>query len=279
MATAVFQGASSDWDDTSNWSGGAGAGGVPANNDTVVIASSSQDLDTNLTTGLTGITLKIGSGYTGTIGGSANFLDLDGGTASLSSGGDVYITGTWTTVEVLGGRASSTAVTFAGNASTAVTTLRCLGGLGTVTTQASGTVTTLEMYNCPQLTVSAAHGSGTTVTQDSGTLTLSGSISGTVTLIGGTTTISGSATVATLDLQEGGRLIHTSSGTITTANLYGIFDGSQNMNSSVTITNSTTYESAKVNLRNGLKNYTLSNAVTYNGGEILWPAGSSLTVT
>lgn len=280
MATAVFQGASSDWDDTDNWSGGAGAGGVPANGDTVIIAQSSQDLDTNLVTGLTSIVLKIGSGYTGTIGASDNHLDIDGTTFSFSSGGPVYFTGSWTTVRVDAGNASANMLQIKGNASSSMTNLWVLGGIGTVTVGDNASVTTLHMFNCPQVNVSIGAVSGMgNIIQDSGTLSASGNVSDTAELIGGVCTIDGTATVATLDLQDGGRCIYKSSGTITTLNAYGIFDGTQNMSSSVTITNTTTYETCRMLLRNGLNNWVFTNPITYRGGEIQFPPGSTLTVT
>jgi hypothetical protein len=279
MATAVWQDASADWDDTDNWSGGAGAGGVPANNDTVIIASGTQDITTNLTTGLTGITLKISSGYTGKIGTSSTWLDIDGGTFDFNSGGDVYATGVWTTVSVVGGVSSANMLQLRGNATTDIGTLTCQGGLGTVTVGDNAVLDTVEMFGCRSLTVDINGVSSLdNVTMDAGILDVSGAIAATLEVIGGFCTVSGTATVVTVDLQEGGRMAYTSSGTITTLNAYGVFDGTNNMNSSVTVTNCTTYDSATLLLKTGLGNWTFSNPITYNGGDIQFPAGSTLTV-
>lgn len=283
MATAVFQGASADWDDTSNWTGGGGAGGVPANGDTIIIGQSSQDLTTNLVTGLNTITLRIGPGYSGQIGTSTDYLDIDGGIFDLDGGspGGVYLTGVWTTINVHGGLASSAMLDLKANATTDIGTLRILGGTGTVTVGAGAVLDDLIVASAPSITVTVgAVTSLDNVTVESGAVSVAGNIATKADVRGGVLTIDGSATVAQLDIEPGGTCIYDTSGALTTMNGYGgFFDGRQNTNASITLTTVTLYEGHTMDLRSGLMNYTLTNGVVTRGGIFYPPIGSTLKPT
>lgn len=280
MATAIFQGASSDWDDTDNWTGGAGAGGVPANNDTVIIGDTSQDLDTNLTTGLTGITLRIGPNYTGQIGTASTFLDLDGGTLDYESGASsCYLTGTWTTVNVRGGQD----LTFKANASTDIGTLRVIGGTGTITVGSNAVLDDLEVLGAPfvKVVVASAVTSCDNITQDSGVVEFSpsGGLAVKARVIGGKLEVKDAASITTLEIDGSGSVVYNASGNITTLTVYnGKFDARLNPNQGVTVTNCTLYGGSCI-AANGLGGVAFSNPITFQGPAVLIPEpGSTLTV-
>ena len=76
MATLTWTGGESATTKTfmtaSNWGGTA-----PTNDDALIINTSSDTIG-GAATGLTGITLRVGEGFSGTIGSSTTYLDLDG---------------------------------------------------------------------------------------------------------------------------------------------------------------------------------------------------------
>jgi len=279
MAIATFQGITSDWDDTDNWVGGAGAGGVPANNDTIVIAQSSQDLDTNLVTTLTGITLYIGEGYTGTIGASANHLDLDGPLFQFSGRGtSCYCTGVWTTVEVLGGIASDTMLNFKANATTDIGTMHVMGGSGTV---AVGTDAVLDdlIVSAREITVDiGVVTSLDNVTILGGVVELDAAVAVGILITGGKVTV-GAASVPTLITMAGNCVVqYDSSGTLATLKAYdGTFDGTQNDNGVVAITTATQWDGV-IDFRNGLGTWT-GVTVLHLGGILRPYKGSSVAIT
>jgi hypothetical protein len=282
MATAVWQDVDGDWNNTSNWTGGAGTGGVPANNDTAVIASGTVDITDNLTTGLTGITLKIGSGYTGSIGTSSTWLDIDGGLFEFSGGGtSCYMAGTWTNVRVNDGIASPTMLSWRNSSATALTNLKIRGGQGTVTVNSNGSLVTYEMVGADSasLVIDASVSGITTGLIETGRVTISSNCSGTTDVLGGVLTIDGAATVGTLEVHPSGVVVHKTSGAMTTTNLYGRIDGRENTNSSATFTTLNIFEGAELNIQSGLGNFLFSNPINYNGGVALFHPGSSITVS
>jgi hypothetical protein len=281
MATAIGNIINADWTNTSNWTGGSGAGGIPANNDEFIINAGTVDLTTNLTTGLTGMTGRIGSGYTGDIGDSSTHLDFDG-TLDFDAGGNVFATGTLTTVTIHGGRQSTDMLQFKANASTDIGTLRCLGGEGTVTVGQNAVLDTVEMFGCPRLNVVLADNitSGDNITIDSGNLTTSLAVAATLEARGGVVEVKDSATIVTLNIEEGGVVRYNSSGTITTLTNHGTFDGRANANAAVTVTNATVYEGSSTLLANGLATWVnFTNDITYRGGHIEFPANTTLSVS
>ena len=74
MATLTWNGGGdgTTFTDGDNWGGTA-----PSNDDTLIINSTSDNID-GAATGLTGITFRVGSGFTGTLGSSTTYLDLAG---------------------------------------------------------------------------------------------------------------------------------------------------------------------------------------------------------
>lgn len=281
MATATWTdgGSDGDWSDSNNWTGGSGAGGAPANNDTVIIGTSDRDITTGLTTGLTGITLRIGPGYTGDIGTSSSWLDIDG-TLDWESGGDeTYITGTFSRVTVHGGHGN---LSFRANASTDIGTLRCVGGSGVVTVGANAVLDDVEMFHCPGLTVTIEDNvtSLDNVTLDSGICNCGADIATKLEARGGAVYVTDTATVVTLDVERQGVCVYNASGIITTLNVYGLFDGRSNENASVTVSNATVFEGGRLRLRNGLDTWKdFTNDILYKGGRVDFPVGSTVAIT
>jgi hypothetical protein len=171
MATLTWTGGESATTKTfmtaANWGGTA-----PSNDDTLIINSSSDTIG-GAATGLTGITLRVGSGFTGVLGSSTTYLactrlqstvtigssaslttvnmnGLQTGTVDIKSGvsslatinctsGQVLVASTCTTANALGGT-----ITSSGTA--AFTNVEC-DGLGSFEHLSSGTITNLEVYN------------------------------------------------------------------------------------------------------------------------------------
>lgn len=284
MPTAIWDDGAGDgdWSDAGNWTGGSGAGGAPANGDTIVIATSSRDIVAGLTTGLTGCTLKIGRGYTGSIGSLAlGYLDIDGPLVEIDKlAGEIWLTGTQDTINVLNLSGTADSLHLRGNASTDVGTLRAVGGVGTITVGGNAVLDNLIVLGAPSISVivEANVTSLDTITQDSGKITCSASIAGLAELRGGETIIAGTATVATLQVEPKGMVRYTSSGTITTLNAYGTFDGRQNGNAAVTITDPYVFEGHRVFLGNGITAWNLPSGITYLGfGTIHFPLGSTVS--
>lgn len=80
MATKFFLAASSDWDDTDNWTGAA----VPADGDDVYIEDCDQDIDTNLDqSDIALASLNIAQSYTGLIGTATAYLNIEATTVNI----------------------------------------------------------------------------------------------------------------------------------------------------------------------------------------------------
>lgn len=284
MATRTWLGASADWTSTSNWS----ASTVPVSGDDVVIASGSQDITTNIDqNGVTLASIRIGDHYSGSIGTASAKLIINATEMSYAGLGSAnFIKGEFTTVTVLDGAATSTMLDIEGAAlsgtisSSGIGTLRCLGGRGTLNISA-GALPAVEMVGASSLNLTIAAGCTglLTVVMDSGTLTCPTSIATKATVLGGSLEISGTATAAEVEQYDGATVKYTSSGTLTTLEVFGgTFTMLDNTSATVAITNATIYEGATIRLDNALQNVNLVNPMTVQGGDIRFPSGSTITV-
>lgn len=89
MATRYWQDVSGDWEAVANWSGAT----VPIAADTVVIDDGDQDIDINLNQAALSVTLHVGAGFKGTIGGVGNPLKIGVTEGWISNNGAFYLEG------------------------------------------------------------------------------------------------------------------------------------------------------------------------------------------
>jgi len=259
-----------------NWGGTA-----PTNDDTLIINSSSDTIG-GAATGLTGITFRVGEGFTGTIGDSTTSLDLDGPLCEFASGGtEAYITGTWTDFRITGGSASDAFLTLKGNASTAITTLLASRLNGTVTVGSSAAVTTVLMNgnSTGTIALSSSITGLANITASEGTIECASTISGTANVLGGTVQTSGSAAFPTITIDTGGSVDYRSSGTVTTLNIYdGVFSSRDNETAGYTITTVNNYSGGRLLLDSALNNATVSNPISMLGGDASFSVGSTISL-
>ena len=239
-----------DWGSTTNWSGGA----VPVSNDDVVIASGSRDITGSLNQSAVNLnSLKITSGYKGNIGGPGASLQINVTGASptncqFAMGGQfIYFSGN--TAAAAGCKVDSTGTgtmyitggTLTGSGAGTGAALTC-GKQGnlvlTGVTIASGDVISCGM-NITSDSVLA--GSGRIADLTNGRFYSTASNVGTIRLRGQAnfTTFGSALTVGTLDVGTGSTYTHSSTGTITTANVFtgGIFMNGGYGNFTVTTAN------------------------------------------
>jgi hypothetical protein len=279
MATRIWTGSadSTTFATAGNWA----PSGAPSNDDTLIINATSDNI-TGAATGLTGITLKVTEGFTGNIGSSTTYLDLDGPLLEFASGGTAaYITGTWTDVRVSGGSRSSDFLQLKGNASTAITNLNCNRLQGTVTLNGSATCTTITQTGTPvgEIDIKSGVGSLANITSSEGVLKLASTVSSAVNVYGGNVTISGTASVGTLEIDGGGVADYTSSGTITTLTVFdGVFSARDNGSASYTVTNATVHSAGRLDVDSALNNGVYTNPISMLGGTARFPVGSTITL-
>ena len=280
MATLIWTGGESATTKTfmtaANWGGTA-----PTNDDTLIINSTSDTIG-GAATGLTGITFRVGSGFTGTIGSSTTYLDLSGPLCEFASGGAAaYLTGTWTNFRITGGSASSVFLNLKGNASTAITTLLASQLSGTVTVGSSAAVTTVQMNGLSvgkiDLASSITGLANLTVTE--GTITCASTISGTASVIGGTLQTSGTSAYPTIEIDTDGSCDYRSSGTITTLNIFdGVFTSRDNETAGFTITTANNYSGGRLLLDSALNNAAVTNPISMLGGDASFAVGSTISL-
>ena len=157
--------------------------------------------NTTFTTAGNWITLRVTEGFTGTIGSSSTYLDLDGPLLEFASGGlQAYITGTWTDIRVSGGSNSPSFLDLKGNASTAITTLNCNRLSGTVTLNSSATCATITQTGTANGTVDVKSGVGSlaNVTISQGKLLLASNVSTKLEAFGGRVVTSDTSAITAL---------------------------------------------------------------------------------
>ena len=282
MATRYWTGlgTTGDWSSTGNWS----ASTVPISGDTVILSTDGEDLTTGLSqSGVTLAELRIGPQWTGKIGTSSTSLSISATKFDFASGADdTYIRGTFTTLNVQGGKNRSNMLQLSDSV---ITTMRVIGGLGTITLGTDGELTTLECIGANNITiVMTAEGSSgnaglANVTIDSGNISIGSNISAVCEVFGGQLTMTDAATIATLDIYDGAVCKYNSSGTITNLNMYGgTWTASDNTSSSVTVTNATMYDGV-INERNYVSSLVWTNGITIHSGEVVYEPGRSITIT
>jgi hypothetical protein len=261
---------------SANWGGTA-----PSNNDTLIINSTNKAI-AGAVTGLTGITLRVGKGFTGTLGSSTTYLDLDGPLLEFAAANAYhYLTGTWTDVRIIGGSSSSNFLFFKNNASTAITTLTCSALNGRVEIGSSASLTTVNMNGTILGTVDIKSGvsSLTTINCTSGQV-LTASTCTSANAFGGTIKSSGTAAFTNIDCDGSGSFEHLSSGTVTNLEVFdGTFDHRQNETAGFTLTNATVFAGGKIRGDGSLDNVTYTNGVSLQGGQASFPIGSTVSVS
>ena len=278
MATLTWtgEGDGTTFTASANWGGTA-----PSNDDTLIINSTNKAI-AGAATGLTGITLRVGPGFTGTLGSSTTYLDLDGPVLEFSAAGPGhYLTGTWTDVRFLGGSGSSEYVYLKGNASTVITNLSSNRLVGTVHVAASASVTNVKMIGSPSgiFDIAKNVSSISSVIAGEGLIKI-GSNATTVEVVGGQVRTSDAATFTTVEVDGNGDFDYRSSGTITTLNVYeGTFTHLQNETSGFTITNASVYSGGAIRGDGVLNNVTYTNGINMRGGTATVPVGSTISLS
>ena len=280
MATLTWTGGESATTKTfmtaANWGGTA-----PTNDDTLIINSSSDTIG-GAATGLTGITLRVGSGFTGVIGSATTYLDLDGPLLEFAPGSvGHYLTGTWTNVRITGGPAFGDLLFFKDNASTAITTLTCSRLQAKVTIGSSASLTTVNMNGLDTGVVDIKSGvsSLTTINCTRGEVQVASSCTN-ANAIGGAITSSGTAAFTNVECDGDGSFKHLSSGTVTSLEVYhGTFDHRSNETAGFTLTNATIYQGGEIRGDGSLDNVTYTNGVSLQGGQATFPIGSTVSIS
>lgn len=276
MATRTWKASGTgDWGTAGNWEEGA----VPVNGDDVFLLTGSQSVTAGLDQNTVALaSLRIGPGYTGTIGTSSADLRIDATTLDFASGGtSAYLAGAYTNVIVKGG--SGEDMLHFGKTTAAdsdIDNLRIVGGsvTGKVTVNNSTVLDDVYIQSAPAATLVI----GTSVTSldsinmDSGSVTC-GSACTTFNVDGGTLTHTTGA-VTTINIEGQGVVAYNSSGTITTLNVYGgLISFRDNVSNSVTITAGQVHTDGVIDLRNSLRNVGETNGITVYGGRIIYDHG------
>jgi hypothetical protein len=278
MATRTATIVNASFLDASNWDT------PPVNSDTAAVVGGSTDID-GAATGLTGIDLRWGSGYTGTVADSTTWLDIDTSSFSFDSGGPAaYFTGTHTDIIVQGGANNANMLNFQGNASTAITTMRVVGGLGTITVGSNASLGTLEVAGADSITIDIkASVSGIAdIDIDGGILDLASSWTGTLRVrSGAVVTVTGTADGA-WEVEDGGLLIWNSSGAWvgSTSVVWpgGTFDGSGNATAAIAAFGTTEIHNAgRMLLDTPIRTFVNLSVLNHGGGVVRPHPGATVS--
>jgi len=263
-------GTDGDWGTTSNWDPAQ----IPISGDSVFIVSGSVDIDGDDQNAIVLARLVVGTKYSGSIGSSGTKLQISATDFDYSGRGDTcYIEGDFTTVTVQETSTNANALNLYGEGADNITTLRILGGRGTINVDASQDLTTVECIGADGVTLVIADGtdlSGASLTMDSGTVEVNQAFP-TMTIFGGECICTlDSGTITTFDLYAGRvRWNPTADCTITTLVIYaGLFDSRDSTSPTYTITNCTIHEQGILDERSGLANAIYSTPINCEGGEI-----------
>ena len=291
MTTRVWtgEGDNGDWATGDNWAPAS----VPENDDIVILAMpDGGDITAGLNNaGLTLAELRIGPQWNGIIGESDFPLWLNSGIVDFASGADAtYLKGNFTTFNVTDGKNRSDMLVFQGEGptnTTEITTLRVIGGNGTISTIGAtedNFINRVECIGANNITIDMSEGCTaiTELVMDSGLVSAAATIV-TVEVYGGQLTLSnpssGGAPITTLNVYDGAVCKYNSLGTITTLTMYGgTWTASDNTNSSVTITNASMYDGL-INERNYISSLVWSNGSTLHLGEVVYEPGRDITIS
>ncbi len=277
MATKIWSGSGdgTTFSSAANWSGGA-----PANDDTLIINTTSAAI-AGAATGLTGITLKVGAGFSGTIGSSSTYLDLDGPDCFFASSGTAaYLTGTWTNFRITGGSPASTFLNLKGSGDTVITNLYSTQLVGTATVNSSATTTNVFATGARSGTLDIKSGVTITALQIGNAFLKNTSNATTCEVFSGELTLSGSSAITTLEIDGDGLVRHLSSGTIGTLTVFdGRINASENESTTFTVTTSSVHVSGLMDFSSALNNAVFTNPVSMLGGEFRPPTGSQIRLS
>lgn len=271
-----------DWDTAANWSDG-----VPGASDTAFIVSGSVDIAGGIPTAGTITRLVVGPHYGGTIGSAATELQISVSVEMDYSGRGAisHLQGTYPTLTVQDTSSGSSALNLY---STTITTLRVVGGRGTINIDGSSTISSLiEQIGAEGITTVLADGvtlTGCTLTMDSGKVTMNEGVPN-ISVFGGelesTIPTADTDTITLLEVYAGQVRFKTAgASTITQLTMYGgRFYSTESTAPSFTITDCLLHEGAVLDERSGLRNITFTNAVQMEGGEIKYDIGREITLT
>lgn len=262
MATLTWLDVDGNLDNTANW-----GGSTPSNNDTLRFLRGSQKITSGLShAALTGLTIETGREWYGQIGSAASPLVL-GNTAAIkiNSPGSrqnvfSFSGATLTRATILETNDSMYSAAFVAGTLSAVDVKNCRSLY-------FGAVTLTALQFAPDLSnAQAVIETGATVAsilQGGGYLQLNSGVSTLLDVFGGTCDFKGpnGGTIAALQVSQNARFDWNSPGSIITlATLKGgVIDGSRD-DYAKTLTNANAY-SGILDLNNGPRNYTVSNAI------------------
>jgi len=274
---------SSSWSVNTNW---APTDGPPSSSDSAYIVSGSVNIAGASLSGTDLERLVVGAGYSGTIGSIGTKLTINATTLDFASNGThAYFEGTYETVTVLDTTSSTTALNLSGGGGDTITTLRILGGSGTINIADSCQITTtIEQIGASGVITVIEEGTSipgaVTLTLDSGRMVLNEAVP-TITVFGGDLEATLTEGTVTLLEQYGGKVRWKPSGacTITMLKIYsGLFDTRDSTAPEFTITDCTLYEGV-LDERSGLENAKFENPISVQGGEIRYDVGRSVTIS
>jgi len=286
---------------TKYWTNGAGDGsissasnwspsGAPAASDVLVFAEGTSAIVGGDYTALGAMTeIRIGSGFTGSFGSDTAYVQIESDDVVLDSSGTVYLDVDCNTasssVVVLGGKDGTTFLYLRGD----IQELRVVGGNGNIWAESATEFSTGSGYteidsivvssaNLVVLTIASNVSSNDTISIDAGMI-MSQCAVGTLSVYGGTFQQDGSGAITTANIYGNGYADFKGTGNITTLSLSsGTAHFRSNESDGVTVTNAT-INGGLLDLSTSLRNITFTNNISSNGGTILPPLGSTITVT
>ena len=301
MAVRVWKGTHDDqfgnWAVDANWLDEDGdAATKPTADDDVYFTTGSQDVQADTVDDLDALdSLNFGTKWTGSfvavVNPTTGVTTTDTLTAATINAdvldyanklGAVALDGDFTTVNVQATSTDSPALKLV---NCGITTLRIVGGSGTVLLSGSTTVSgDVDMIGCKSVRLEVESGatvSAADLTIDSGRL-VSYEQWDTMVIFGGTVEMSNAdGTTNSITMYEGVcKYKPTAGAVLTTLEAFGGFFDMRGCNSpSHTITNTTLYAGSMIDERNGLSNTIYQNPILVNGGIIKCDMSRDVTVT
>ena len=266
-------GSGNDWATGANWS----TGSAPTASDTAIFTTTSDTVaGTAPATAIAG--LRIGEGFTGSIGTSASPFNIGATTVVINCpNGSFFGTCQATTMTILAAGGTSPGVKLTNSA---VTTLNISGAKGRIEFTGTNGPATVSMRSADfcTLVVPSTCSDHTAITMDSGTIETARGIT-TATVQGGTLKMTGSQASTTIT-QSGGFVDYQSSGTVTNLNVdNGTFSLEKNGSTSVTITNPIVVDGT-LSERNGMINVTYTSRIHLNGaGQVIPDVGRQVAIS